>query len=165
MESREKIYVAYGSNMNIHRMAKSCPFAKVLGVGELEDYKLTFRGKRRGVANIERCKGQRTPVVLWKVNCNWAKFLDKFANISPKYVRKEVKVKFRNSTIDAAVFVIADKYCEFPAKPSQCYIDTMLQGYDEHGIIKDGLFNAIQDVYRELAIKNFLWQEVTEDCI
>lgn len=163
MESKYKIYVAYGSNMNIHRMAKSCPFAKVLGVGELEDYRLTFRGKRKGVACIEQCKGQKTPVVLWKVDCRWAKFLDKFATISKKYIKKQVTVQFRNNTLEADVYVIANKYSEFPARPSQYYIETMVEGYAEHGIIKDGLFNAIQDVYRELAIKNFLWQEVTEE--
>nr|WP_315024090.1 gamma-glutamylcyclotransferase family protein [uncultured Aminipila sp.] len=156
MERKYKIYVAYGSNMNIHRMAKSCPFAKVLGVGELENYKLTFRGRHRGVANIEKCEGQKIPVVLWEINDTWGKVLEKSASILRRYVKNQVQVKFRNQTIDAVVYVIADKYCEFPAKPRLSYIETMEQGYDEYGIIKDGLFNAVQDVYKELAIKKFI---------
>jgi len=50
-----KIYAAYGSNMNLKQMKKRCPKAKVIGKGELHDYKLTFRGKQTGVANVERC--------------------------------------------------------------------------------------------------------------
>lgn len=156
MEKKNKIYVAYGSNMNIHRMAKSCPFAKVLGVGELENYKLTFRGRRRGVANIEKCEGQKIPVVLWELNETWGSVLEKSASMSRKYVKIQVQVKFKSKTIDAAVYVIADKYCEFSAKPRLSYIETMVQGYDEYGIIKDGIFNAVQDVYKELAIKRIV---------
>ena len=41
---KEKIYCAYGSNMNLEQMSHRCPNAKVIGKGKLENYKLTFRG-------------------------------------------------------------------------------------------------------------------------
>ena len=54
MEKNNIIYAAYGSNMNLRQMARRCHSAKVIGVGVLENYKLTFRGIQRGVANIEK---------------------------------------------------------------------------------------------------------------
>ena len=38
-----KLYVAYGSNLNLEQMARRCPTAKVVGIGVLKDYQLTFR--------------------------------------------------------------------------------------------------------------------------
>ena len=48
-----KLYVAYGSNLNLEQMARRCPKAKVVGIGNLKDYQLTFRR----VATIEPEKG------------------------------------------------------------------------------------------------------------
>lgn len=62
MEKIKKLYGAYGSNMNLEQMSHRCPKAKVVGNGTLEDYKLTFRGGYKGVANIEPCKGRAVPI-------------------------------------------------------------------------------------------------------
>ncbi len=40
----KKLYIAYGSNMNMQQMAMRCPKATPLGKYILEDYKLEFRG-------------------------------------------------------------------------------------------------------------------------
>lgn len=41
---KEKFYVAYGSNLNIHQMQMRCPTAKLYAVGEIKDYELQFKG-------------------------------------------------------------------------------------------------------------------------
>lgn len=43
-----KIYIAYGSNLNLPQMAIRCPGAAVIGKSALKDYELVFRGGRRG---------------------------------------------------------------------------------------------------------------------
>ena len=50
----ERLYFAYGSNMNLDQMAYRCPDAEVVGRCVLKDYRLAFRGNRRGygVASI-----------------------------------------------------------------------------------------------------------------
>lgn len=48
MVNKEKIYIAYGSNLNLPQMAQRCPAAKVLGKSELKDYELLFRGSKTG---------------------------------------------------------------------------------------------------------------------
>ena len=40
----DNLYIAYGSNLHLDKMAKRCPSAKIVGTSEIKDYKLTFRG-------------------------------------------------------------------------------------------------------------------------
>ena len=51
----ERLYFAYGSNINLEQMAVRCPAAQVVGPAVLDGYELLFRGNRRGtgVATIE----------------------------------------------------------------------------------------------------------------
>ena len=43
---KEKLYIAYGSNLNLGQMKYRCPTAKVAGTSEIKDYKLLFRGSK-----------------------------------------------------------------------------------------------------------------------
>ena len=38
----KKIYIAYGSNMDLFQMARRCPNARLLGTGEIKDYQILF---------------------------------------------------------------------------------------------------------------------------
>ncbi len=44
----EKLYFAYGSNINLEQMEYRCPAAKAVGPVILENYELLFRGNTRG---------------------------------------------------------------------------------------------------------------------
>ena len=44
----KRLYVAYGSNLNIRQMKYRCPTAKLYGVGTIEDYELQFKGQPNG---------------------------------------------------------------------------------------------------------------------
>ena len=44
----KKLYIAYGSNLNIKQMANRCPTAKVVGASMLKDWRLLFRGAHAG---------------------------------------------------------------------------------------------------------------------
>ena len=48
-----KIYLAYGSNLNLAQMKKRCPEAKVIGKANLRDYQLLFRGAGKGADATE----------------------------------------------------------------------------------------------------------------
>ena len=39
-----KLYIAYGSNLNLAQMKYRCPTAKFIGTGVLENYELQFKG-------------------------------------------------------------------------------------------------------------------------
>lgn len=57
---KRKLYIAYGSNLNLMQMAERCPTARVVGTSMLENYQLVFRG----VATIEPRQGTRGPVAI-----------------------------------------------------------------------------------------------------
>ena len=51
---KKKIYIAYGSNMDLEQMRYRCPNAKMKGTGVLENWRLMFKGSLTGsYATIE----------------------------------------------------------------------------------------------------------------
>ena len=77
-----KLYVAYGSNLNMMQMGWRCPTASVVGTGKIIDYKLTFRR----VATIEPCQKQEVPVAVWKIEDNDEKALDRYEGYPSLYL-------------------------------------------------------------------------------
>lgn len=73
----KKLYVAYGSNLNIAQMALRCPTAHIYGTGLLNNWELIYRGSMTGsYATIRRRKGSAVPVVVWSIMENDEKSLD-----------------------------------------------------------------------------------------
>ena len=64
MNSDKRIYVAYGSNINIEQMNFRCPGAEIYGVGMIEDYELNFNK----VATLVKKEGEQSPALLWKLS-------------------------------------------------------------------------------------------------
>ena len=46
MSRKPRLYIAYGSNLNLPQMAFRCPTAEVVGASELKDYELLAAGVR-----------------------------------------------------------------------------------------------------------------------
>ena len=64
MGKQRKLYVAYGSNINIGQMQRRCPDAEVIGKSVLEGYRLLFRGDEgNAVATVEPQDGGEVPVL------------------------------------------------------------------------------------------------------
>ena len=62
MGRRTRLYMAYGSNMNLEQMADRCRTAEVVGKGILKNYELLFRGQARSgcdgrAAGRKQCSG------------------------------------------------------------------------------------------------------------
>lgn len=70
MDQKPRLYIAYGSNMNIEQMARRCPTAKVVGTAELEDWRLRFKGDNNfSVATVEPSVGHMFPDPVNAVRC------------------------------------------------------------------------------------------------
>jgi len=144
---RTKIYVAYGSNMNMEQMKRRCPKAKPIGKGIIENYKLEFRG----VANIIKCKEKRVPVALWEITDECEKSLDIYEGY-PKLYRKEyVKIKLENQEITGMVYVMNYKGI---APPNQMYYNIIKQGYKDFEIEETALEQALIESIRKNKLKN-----------
>lgn len=65
----KRLYVAYGSNLNIRQMKYRCPGAKLYGTGVIDDYELQFKGQPYGAfATIAPKEGASVPVAVWEIS-------------------------------------------------------------------------------------------------
>jgi len=130
-----KLYVAYGSNLNISQMALRCPTARVYGVGVLNNWELLFRGNSRGcgVATVERKQGSIVPVGLWKIEDKDEDSLDRYEGYPFLYKKQNVYVSMQDgSKKKAMVYIMTPGH--WPTGPSSRYEDTIRNGYDDFGL-------------------------------
>lgn len=85
-----KIYGAYGSNINLKQMEIRYPFAKVYGIGRIENYRLTFR--RGGYANIEKSEGGSVPLLLWEITERCEESLNVYEGYPRFYIKENITV-------------------------------------------------------------------------
>ncbi|CQR73803.1 AIG2-like family protein [Sporomusa ovata DSM 2662] len=147
-----KIYAAYGSNLNLKQMKKRCPKTKVIGKGELFDYKLTFRGKQTGVANVERNAGCSVPVVLWTITKDCEQELDRYEGYPRLYGKEVVTVSTADGERAALVYVMARQYETMPVIPSEYYFEIIRQGYRDNGIDIEPIVVALSEAKAEILI-------------
>jgi gamma-glutamylcyclotransferase (GGCT)/AIG2-like uncharacterized protein YtfP len=134
MDERTKLYGAYGSNMTLEQMSRRCPKAIFVAKGILEGYKLTFRGKLKGVANIEPCKGSEVPIVLWEITEECEEHLDLYGSYPNHYSKKEVKVNVNGNYETVMVYIMTGKYRNMTAVPTEHYFNVILRGYSDNEI-------------------------------
>ena len=128
-----KIYLAYGSNLNLEQMTYRCPYATVLGVSELVDYRLLFRGgKGSAVATVEPCDGSSVPVLLWEITPRDEEALDRYEGFPNLYRKETIEVKLGGNPVSAMVYIMNEKY---PVSiPGKRYYDTIVEGYTSSGL-------------------------------
>lgn len=150
MDKKVKLYVAYGSNMNLEQMSHRCPKAKVLEKGILKDYKLTFRGRYKGVANIESCNDKSVPIVLWEITEECERALDLYEGYPNLYIKKEVEVTVNDEVKTAMVYIMANEYTDMVAVPTEYYFRVIVRGYSDNGIDLKPLQIAYSECLSEL---------------
>jgi gamma-glutamylcyclotransferase (GGCT)/AIG2-like uncharacterized protein YtfP len=147
---RTKFYVSYGSNTNVVRMKQRCPKAKLIGTGILKDYKLTFRGVHKGVANIEPCQGTSLEIVLWEITEACERELDIYEGFPHLYTKETVEVIVDGKLINAMVYIMASQYTDMAASPMESYYATIAKGYEENNIDLKQLQTAYSECLSEL---------------
>jgi len=138
----EILYIAYGSNLNLSQMKQRCPTARVIGVSEIKDYELVFRGaKHSAVATIEPCKGSSAPVLLWGIQSEDEKSLDRYEGYPSFYEKENMEIVLKDKTVSAMVYVMTPGH-ELGI-PSERYRISIEEGYVDAGFDTDILQNAI----------------------
>lgn len=127
-----KYYIAYGSNMDEEQMAYRCPTAQLLGRIELEDYCLLFKGSKRGAyATIEPEEGSRVPVLVWTIEKEDEKSLDRYEGYPVFYYKKDLKIDLAGKRVAALVYIM-DESREY-GKPSERYYSVLERAYRKYG--------------------------------
>ena len=144
-----KLYIAYGSNLNMRQMYGRCPGAKFLGTGVIENYALQFKGSPHGAhATIAPQEGASVPVAIWRIQKRDETNLDRYEGYHKPgycyYDKEQIPVQFENGMQIKGMVYIMDKTKDF-GFPSVGYYHTVLQGYRDCGLDINVLEEALKD--------------------
>lgn len=139
-----KIYLAYGSNLNREQMSCRCPDAKVLGSSKLKGYQLLFRGgNAAAVATIEKRKGGSVPVLLWEITARDEEALDRYEGYPILYRKETIKVRLGGQWVPTMVYIMNEG--RPLGIPSRYYYDIIWRGYAEAGFDTAALSKAVRE--------------------
>lgn len=150
MDKNNLYYLAYGSNTNMEQMAVRCPGATPVGVAWIKDYVLAFKGSLTGsYLTIDKCKGGKVPVVVWKVTDKDVENLNRYEGYPTFYTIK----RFKNLTVQSlldnsfssldcfAYIMVGDRDY---GKPSFGYLKCCECGYERFGLPVSYLDEALK---------------------
>ena len=130
MKKKEpRLYVAYGSNLNVQQMAHRCPTARLYATGVIKDYELQFKGQPQSAfATIAKKPGSEVPVAVWEIQRADEYFLDRYEGYPSHYFKKDVPVELNDGREVNAMVYIMNLRMGF-GMPSTHYYRTVHQGY------------------------------------
>lgn len=151
---KEKYYLAYGSNLSMAQMAHRCPTAIYVGKSVLKDYKLLFKGSRSGnYLTVEKEKGSKVPVLVWKITAADEKRLDRYEGYPNFYYKTTMNVPLQSlidesdiGEIEALIYIMKEG-CKVGA-PTIQYYETCAEGYKRFGFDIKILDKAVSDSRR-----------------
>lgn len=144
-----KLYVAYGSNLNMGQMHDRCPTAEFVGTGEIENYELQFKGAlHHAYATIAPKEGSAVPVGVWTIQKSDENRLDRYEGYNPRgyryYDKQQIPVKMDDGSTLTGMVYIMDPRMDF-GNPSKSYYDIVRQGYADCGLDTNVLDHAVND--------------------
>ena len=151
----KRLYVAYGSNLNVEQMRWRCPGARIIGTGELRDWRLLYKGSRTGsYLTLEPCPGRMVPVAVWEVTEEDERSLDRYEGFPHFYGKTELELPIRGIRSGRVknrrcfVYLMQDgRRCGIPSK---AYIQTCREGYESFGFDPSILSAALKDTLEEM---------------
>ncbi|MBR3457882.1 MAG: gamma-glutamylcyclotransferase, partial [Selenomonadaceae bacterium] len=142
-----RIYIAYGSNMDVEQMAHRCPEARLWGTGLLENWRLMFKGSLTGAyATIEREKGCTVPILLWRISVADEERLDRYEGFPSFYYKRTIQaVKTDENGVRIGLtrgmaYIMHEE--RKLGMPSGHYLRILNQAYKEFGFDEKILCNA-----------------------
>lgn len=143
----KRLYIAYGSNLNVRQMKMRCPKATILETAKLKGWELLFKGSKTGsYLTIEENENGIVPVVIWEVTPSDEKALDRYEGYPAFYYKKDIKLQYKGirtgkrRTINAFAYIMHEE--RQIGVPSLFYLNTCLDGYDTFYFDKQILLNA-----------------------
>ena len=111
---RDLYYLSYGSNLSVRQMLERCPDAIYVGTAELKGWRLLFKGSQSGsYLTIEKKRGRKVPVLVWKVSELDEKKLDVYEGAPRLYRKEEMEVELHSladgapiGTINAFIYIM-----------------------------------------------------------
>ena len=162
---KKRVYIAYGSNMDVCRMDKRCSNFEFFGTGYIFNYKLTFQQSVSGFyANIISSKAKKNfeyvPVVLYLISKNDEDNLDVFEGYPDAYKKTELEVELDDgSKVKGLAYVLPTS--KSYGIPSIQYYRMIENAYKIFGFELDVLKNALVFSYRKA--KNSINSKISKE--
>lgn len=145
MSSKERLYIAYGSNLNLEQMKHRCPTAEVVGATTLHNWQLKFRGgKHSAVATIERRRGSRVPVLVWRIQPRDEAALDRYEGWPHLYRKETLRITVNGKRVYAMAYIMNEAHHSY-GMPSMGYLYTINAGYQMAGFDHNILIEAVNN--------------------
>lgn len=164
-EVKKRVYIAYGSNMDICRMDKRCSDFEFLGTGYIYNYRLTFQQSVSGfyanlIASKSKKKFEYVPVVLYLISKEDELNLDKFEGYPDAYKKTELEVELEDgSKVKGLVYILPTN--KSYGVPIVQYYRMIENAYKIFGFELDVLKNALIFSYKKA--KNSLNSKINKE--
>lgn len=143
--NKERLYIAYGSNLNLEQMKHRCPTAEVVGKSTLSGWRLRFRGgAHSAVATIEQVKDCSVPVLVWRILPRDELALDRYEGFPFLYRKEMLRLTVDGKKVSTMVYIMNEAGHPYGV-PSVGYYDTIFQGYQSAGFDTEILRQAAED--------------------
>jgi hypothetical protein len=141
----KKLYVAYGSNLNLAQMATRCPTARIVVSSAMKDWQLIFRGAHEGaVATVEPMASGSVPVLVWEITPADEAALDRYEGFPFLYRKEEVEVRLGGEIVTGMIYIMNEG--RPIGTPSCYYYSIILEGYKSAGFDTDILRAAVSKI-------------------
>lgn len=147
-------YIAYGSNLSVEQMAIRCPNARPVGTATLKDWQLLFKIH----ATIAPKKGHEVPVVVWEIEREDERKLDRYEGFPVYYHKRFLPVEMRSFAtrrrrkITAMVYIMNDVRPITP--PMEGYYNAIDEGYERFHLDRNILRDAFNESVYIYALEN-----------
>jgi len=139
-----KLYFAYGANLNRESMSWRCPRARPVRAVYLQDWCLDFCTH----ATVRPDVGSQVAGALWEITPECEDSLDRFEGY-PSYYRKH------HIEIDGEPVMLYLMNHDDPALPTAGYLATIAQGYGDWELDLEYLWDAVKST--EEIIDDLYW--------
>lgn len=155
MEYR-RLYIAYGSNINLEQMANRCPNSKIIGKEMLKGYELEFRG----VATIVPNDKSEVPVLIWDIDGRDEHSLDRYEGFPNLYRKELFEIEVDGEKKECMAYLMNKGHI---SPPTSYYYSVINQGYEANCMDTSYLRAALERSVYEQYFDEIQDEELDED--
>lgn len=155
MEYR-RLYIAYGSNINLEQMAHRCPNSKIVSKEMLKGYELEFRG----VATIVPNDKSEVPILIWEIDGRDEHSLDRYEGFPNLYRKELFEIEIDGEKKECMAYLMNKGQI---SPPTSYYYNVINQGYEANGMDTSYLRAALERSVCEQYFDEIQDEELDED--
>lgn len=133
----KRLYIAYGSNINLEQMAYRCPNSKIVSKEMLKGYELEFRG----VATIVPNDKSEVPILIWEIDGRDEHSLDRYEGFPNLYHKELFEIEVDGEKKECMAYLMNKGQI---SPPTSYYYNVINQGYEANGMDTSYLRAALE---------------------